>query len=89
MSIKCDIANRTRIGIRPLETACINLVIIKSMIHVPEALHFYISSDDDNKNGEYLDEYKNKTGERKVLVVAQDVLHCSSHGRIKFLNTLV
>ena len=85
MVIKSDITNTSGIGIKPLQTECLNLVSAKSMI--PETLYWLlrwiISTDDSDKNGEYPNECKNKADERKVLMVAQNILHCSSHARIK------
>ena len=85
MLIRGDIAECNGIPVKPLNTDDLSLITAKSLI--PDSVYWFlrrvISADDSDNAGNFPAECKNQSDERKVIMVAQDLLHCSSHARVK------
>eukprot|EP00058_Branchiostoma_floridae_P009808 XP_002595296.1 hypothetical protein BRAFLDRAFT_128105 [Branchiostoma floridae] len=76
MAIKSDISNATGIQTQPISVADMTLATCRSV--VPDSLfkllqHIITVGHDDTPSDQ----------ERKILMLAQDIMHCASYGRIK------
>ncbi len=81
--IKADIKKCQGISLHPLNVNDITLTKAKEI--VPSSLYWFLRWLIENKRFEQKDEPEscpNDADERKILSLAQDVIHCTSHGQV-------
>ncbi len=83
--IKREIASCVGISSRPLDVMDVSLSKAKAILpdNLYWLLRWIVSSESTNLEDIATESCKNASDERKIIMLAQDILHCSSHGKIK------